>query len=109
MAFTALSTLVVASCGGNTNVSRASRCSEQITLSLAPGVDRTDRVMKDVSRNADVQLEYLRSASPTLHVFALTTHTSDPGCSDALTRLRQDRHVRFAELDRRRSYLDSVR
>ncbi|MEP7244587.1 MAG: hypothetical protein ABI885_13045 [Gammaproteobacteria bacterium] len=90
-------------------MSRANRCSEQITLSLAPGVDRTDRVVKDVSRNADVQLEYLRSASPTLHVFTLTTPANDPGCNDALTRLRQNRHVRFAEIDRRRSYLDSVR
>ena len=40
------------------------QCAEQIVLSLSPGIDRTDKVIKQLSRAADVRLEYLRSSSP---------------------------------------------
>jgi hypothetical protein len=108
--FGVLAPLALAACGGHTNVSRAAGgCDEQIILSLAPGFDRTDRVIKGLSKGARVQLEYLRSASPNLHVFQLTTKGKDPQCQDALARLRQDSRVRFAEPDNRRMHFDAAR
>jgi hypothetical protein len=106
----ALAPLAVAACGGTANVSRASgQCSEQIVLSLAPGFGRTDKLVKELAHDANVRLEYLRSASPNLFVFALSAKAKDPGCTDALARLRQDSRVRFAELDRRRTHFEAVR
>lgn len=104
-----LAALLASACGGNTRTLSASeRCHEQIILSLAPGLFRTERVMNEVSRESDVRLEYLRSASPNLHVFDLTSDGKDPRCQNALARLRQDSHVRFAEPDARRSHYDAA-
>jgi hypothetical protein len=72
-------------------------------LSLAPGVGRTDRVMDRLEDDANVRLEYVRSSSPTLFVYSLSARGKDPGCRGALSRLRQDSQVRFAELDGRRT------
>jgi hypothetical protein len=106
----AVAPLAISACGGHTPVSRASgQCSEQIILSLAPGFHRTDKVMDDLTDDAKVRLEYLRSASPTLHVFKLTAKGKDPECHAALARLRQDSHVRIAELDARRSHYDAAK
>jgi hypothetical protein len=105
-----LAPLALSACGGHTNVlSAGERCSEQVILSLAPGILRTDRVIKDISRSSDVHLEYLRSASTNLHVFTLTSNGKDPQCHDALARLRQDSHVRFAEPDAHRSHFDALK
>jgi hypothetical protein len=110
LALAALLPLVVGACAGHTNVSQdGSRCSEQIILSLAPGLDRTDKVIKELSRGADVRLEYLRSASSNLHVYRLSSNAKDPECHEALARLRQDSRVRFAEPDERRSHFDAAR
>jgi hypothetical protein len=103
-------TFCVAACGGHTPVlSAGERCNEQITLSLAPGVLRTARVVNDLSRGADVDLKYVRSVSTNLHVFMLTADGRDPQCHNALTRLRQDSHVRFAEPDGHRTAFDAAR
>lgn len=110
LAIAALVPLAISACGGHANVSRASGgCDEQIILSLAPGFDRTDKVVKELSRGAYVRLEYLRSASQTLHVFKLSAEGKDPECHNALARLRQDPHVRIAELDARRSHFDAAK
>lgn len=95
--------LLLAACGGNSNIARAEQCREQITLSLAPGVFRTERVEDRLQEDAEVNLSYLRSSSPTLFVYELSARGKDPGCRSALTRLRQDSRVRFAEPDRRRT------
>jgi hypothetical protein len=95
--------LLLAACGGNSNIARAEQCREQITLSLSPGVFRTDRVEDRLQDDADVNLTFLRSTSPTLFVYELSARGKDPGCRSALTRLRQDSRVRFAEPDRRRT------
>jgi hypothetical protein len=99
----ALVPLTLASCGGQPNIPLAETCHEQIMLSLAPGVGRTDRVMDGIEDDANVRLEYLRSAGPTLFVYKLSTRGRDPGCLSALSRLRQDSRVRFAESDRHRA------
>jgi hypothetical protein len=110
LALTAILPLALSACGGHTNVSQdGSRCSEQIILSLAPGFDRTGKVIKELSRGADVRLEYLRSSSPNLHVYRLTSDGKDPECHEALARLRQDSRVRFAEPDERRTHFDAAR
>jgi hypothetical protein len=93
--------LGLVSCGGNSNIARADQCRQQIVLSLAPGVGRTGREMDRLEDDADVKLEYLRSTSPALFVYSLSSHGKDPGCQGALSRLRQDSHVRFAEPDSR--------
>jgi hypothetical protein len=95
--------LTLVSCGGISNVARAEQCREQIMLSLAPGVARTDRVIEGLEEDASVQLEYLRSASPNLFVYSLSSREKDPGCTSALSRLRQNSRVRFAEPDQRRA------
>lgn len=105
-----LAAVGLTACGGHTNVSRAQGgCDEQITLSLAPGLSRTDRVIGELSKGAEVRLEYLRSSSPNLFVYRLTSKGKDPQCRNALARMRQDSHVRFAELDQRRSHYDAAR
>jgi hypothetical protein len=72
-------------------------------LSLSPGVGRTERVMDRLQDDADVSLDYQRTTSPTLFVYELSARGKDPGCRSALSRLRQDSRVRFAEPDRRRT------
>lgn len=102
--------LVLGACGGHTPVlSEADRCNEQIVLSLAPGFTRTGKLMGDLADDTNVKLDYLRSASPNLHVFRLSSKEKDPDCHKALGRLQMDRHVRFAELDGRRTAFDSVK
>jgi hypothetical protein len=59
--------------------------------------------MDRLEDDAKVRLEYVRSSSPTLFVYSLSTRGKDPGCRGALSRLRQDSQVRFAELDGRRT------
>ena len=98
-----LGSVALASCGVNTNVAREDQCREQVILSLAPGVIRTDRVMERLEDNARVKLEYVRSTSPTLFVYSLSTRQADAGCRGAMSRLRQDSQVRFVELDGRRT------
>jgi hypothetical protein len=97
-----LGSTVIASCGGNTYVAREDQCRQQVVLSLAPGVVRTDREMDRLEDDANVSLEYVRSTSPTLFVYSLSTGANDPGCRSALSRLRQDSHVRFVEPENRR-------
>ena len=110
LAAAALMPLTLGACGGHTPVlSEADRCNEQIVLSLAPGFTRTGAVMDNLSDGAHVRLDYLRSASPNLHVFRLSSKEKDPECRNALARLRMDSHVRFAEPDARRGHFDSVR
>ncbi len=99
----AFTPLTFVSCGGNSNIARADQCRQQIVISLAPGVGRTDREMDRLADDTEVQLEYLRSTSPTLFVYSLSARGKDPGCQGALARLRQDSHVRFAEPDGRRN------
>jgi hypothetical protein len=90
-------------CGSNPKVARIDQCHEQITMSLSPGVGRTDRVIDGLQDDADVRLEYVRSTSPTLFVYSLSTPAKDPGCTRALSRLRQDSRVRFVEPDYKRT------
>jgi hypothetical protein len=68
-------------------------------LSLSPGVLRTGRELGRLEDDANVKLEYVRTTTPTLFVYTLSARGADPSCRKALSRLRQDSHVRFAEPD----------
>lgn len=98
-----LAPIALASCGGNTNIAREDQCRKQVVLSLSPGVIRTDREEDRLQDGAKVKLEYVRSTSPTLFVYSLSARGVDPGCRSALSRLRQDSHVRFVEPNDRRT------
>jgi hypothetical protein len=98
-----LSQLALVSCGGTKAIARDEQCREQVVLSLAPGVIRTDRVVDRLEDEASVKLEYVRSTTPTLFVYSLSTRGADPGCRSALSRLRQDSLVRFVEREDRRT------
>ena len=102
LALITVAPLALASCGGNKNIAREDQCREQVVLSLAPGVLRTGREMDRLEDNANVKLEYVRSSSPTLFVYSLSARGRDPGCTSALSRLRQNSHVRFVEPDSHR-------
>jgi hypothetical protein len=103
LVFVSLGSFALASCGSNKTLAREDQCREQVILSLAPGVLRTDREMDRLEDNSDVKLEFVRSTGPTLFVYSLSTRRADPGCRSAMSRLRQDSHVRFVELDGRRT------
>ncbi len=108
--FTLFASLAVAGCGSNPQVSRAAgQCSEQIVMSFNPGVRRTDDLADELADRVKGHLEYLRASSPNLFVYNLTSKAKDPGCTQALARLRMDSRVRFAEPDARRSHYDSAR
>jgi len=108
--FTILASLALPGCGSNPPVSRAAgQCNEQIVMSFNPGVRRTDDLAEDLAERASGQLEYVRASTPNLFVYTLTSKAKDPGCTQALARLRMDSRVRFAEPDARRSHFDSAR
>jgi hypothetical protein len=108
--FTVLASLASSGCGSNPPVSRAAgQCSEQIVMSFNPGVRRTDDLADELAHRADGHLEYMRASTPNLFVYTLTSRAKDPGCTQALARLRMDSRVRFAEPDARRSHFDSAR
>ncbi len=50
-----LGSIALASCGGNTYVARENQCRQQVVLSLAPGVARTDREMDRLQDDTNVQ------------------------------------------------------
>ena len=103
-ALAVLACVAASGCGGNPPVSRAAgQCSEQIVLSFNPGVRRTEDLAEDLADRVDGSLEYQRSTSPNLFVYSLSARGKDPGCRGALSRLRQDSRVRFAEPDSRRT------
>jgi len=57
----------------------------------------------DLARAVGVQLALIRTVTPGLYVFSLASAESDPGCREALERLRRDARVRSAEIDARRA------
>jgi hypothetical protein len=59
--------------------------------------------VRDVARAARVELTYVRSITPALHVFTLAAaNAGDPGCEQALARLRSEPRVRSVDIDARR-------
>lgn len=59
--------------------------------------------LQELSRDAGVQLTYVRSLTPVLHVLVLSADDADdPDCQRALARLRSDTRVRSVDIDQRR-------
>lgn len=80
-------------------------CSLQVIVSFSQDVQSPPGAtfVKDLSRAARVELNYVRSVTPSLHVFVLeAADADDPGCGRALGRLRSDPRVRSVDIDARR-------
>ena len=82
----------------------AGTCALQVIVSFAPGVHTPpeDGLMKDLSRVSGVNLVYLRSVNPELHLFSLSAVGDD--CGKAVERLRSDPRVRSVDVDQRRQH-----
>jgi len=61
-----------------------------------------ERFVTDLAHAAAVHLTFLRSIGPHLYVFSVTAPDADPGCREALERLRHDPRVRSVDVDTRR-------
>ena len=81
-------------------------CTLRILVSFAESGVRTPPepgLLQDISHTARVDLTYVRSLTPELHLFVLRAADSgDPDCERALGRLRSDPRVRSADIDARR-------
>lgn len=78
-------------------------------MSFNPGVRRTNDLAEDLADHVKGRLEFVRASTPNVFVYSLTSRAKDPGCTQALARLRMDSRVRFAEPDARRSHYDAAR
>lgn len=59
--------------------------------------------LQGLARDAGVQLTYVRSLTPDLHLLVLSADDADdPDCERALERLRSDPRVRSVDIDQRR-------
>ncbi len=83
---------------------RPAGCSIRIIVAFSQSVQRPpdDALVKEVAHAAGVNLMYVRSVNPELHVFILTAADPVSGCDRGLERLRADSHVRSADIDARR-------
>jgi hypothetical protein len=84
----------------------AARCTLRVILSFAqsgtPGLPDAS-YLQEVASAARVELTYVRSLTPALHVFVLRADgAGDPDCQRALGRLRAEPRVRSADIDQRR-------
>jgi hypothetical protein len=59
--------------------------------------------LQKLSHDTGVELTYVRSLTPALHVLVLSADDADdPDCQRALGRLRSDARVRSVDIDQRR-------
>ena len=81
-------------------------CSLRILASFSPSnaLNAPDAAfLQKLSHDTGVELTYVRSLTPSLHVLVLSADDADdPDCQRALGRLRSDRRVRSADIDQRR-------
>jgi hypothetical protein len=89
---------------GPSEAPTAPACSSQIIMTFVQPLDGDpeESFVASLASAAGVQLAFLRSAGPDLHVFALAGSESDASCRDSLRRLRRDPRIRSAEIDVRR-------
>jgi len=87
---------------------RVNACHTRVVITFAENLGErpADDFVMEVSRAADVVLEFVRAAGPGLYVFQLDADDTDESCSLALARLRRDEHVRSVDLDQRRHVLE---
>jgi hypothetical protein len=82
----------------------AGPCDSKILVSFAQGTPQPpDRsLIQDIERSAGVRLLFVSQISGNLDLFALSVPEVDPGCENALRRLRLDSRLRSADLDAHR-------
>jgi len=85
---------------------RAAGCTLRVIVSFAPGGAPSSpdaSFLRELSSAIRVELTYVRSLTPALHVLVLRADDADdPDCQRALARLRSDPRVRSADIDQRR-------
>ncbi len=87
---------------------QTSGCTARVIVGFAQAIqgEPDAALVKDIALAAHVNLSYVRSISPALHVFVLTSgEDSDSGCVGALARLRADSRVRSVDIDARRKHM----
>lgn len=79
-------------------------CSTAVLVNFIPGIAQppSPELVSDLALRARVRLEFIRTIWGTLDAFKLSVDGSDPGCGNALQRLRQDARIRSADLDSQR-------
>lgn len=85
-------------------VPAAADCSLRIIVSFAEGGVKgrpESTLLRKISRAARVELTYVRSLTPALHVLVLRAKEGSD-CERALGRLRSDPRVRSVDIDERR-------
>jgi hypothetical protein len=69
-------------------------------MARAPG----DGFVKDIARAAGVELVFVSTIAPNLHVFTLSKADGESGCHDVVEGLRRDSRVRSVAIDTRRQH-----
>lgn len=87
-----------------TEQAQAADCKARIIVGLAQAEPSPDeKFVTDLAHAAGVQLTFIRTVGRSMYVFSLMSAESDPGCREALERLRRDARVRSVEMDARRA------
>ncbi len=63
-----------------------------------------DGFVKDLAHAAGVELVFVSTIAPNLHLFSLSATDGESGCQHALEGLRRDSRVRSVDLDTRRQH-----
>jgi hypothetical protein len=79
-------------------------CDARIIMTFNQTLDEApnDAFVTDLAHAAKAHLTFLRIAGPNLYVFSLVAAEADPGCRNALERLRRDPRIRSVDVDERR-------
>jgi hypothetical protein len=87
-------------------IASGARCTLRVIVSFAQGdapAPPDAAFLQELASAARLELTYVRSLTPALHVFVLSADgADDPDCQQALGRLRSDPRVRSADTDQRR-------
>jgi hypothetical protein len=94
-------TCATAACAQPRDVAREpGGCSVQAIVALQ--VDPEPSLVADLGRASGARLELVRTMTPNLHLFSLTTPADEAECAAAVERLRRDPRVRSVDIDERR-------
>lgn len=77
-----------------------------VLVTFIPGIAQppSPDLVSDLALRAHIRLEFVRSIWGDLDAFKLSVDGPDPGCRNALERLRQDARIRSADPDQQRRH-----
>jgi hypothetical protein len=90
----------------NPPAARAGYCNIRVIVAFSPAMARApdDGFLKDVARAAGVELVFVSTIAPNLHVFTLSAADGESGCHGVVEGLRRDSRVRSVDIDTRRQH-----